>query len=256
MELKNKTVLITGASSGIGKACAELFAQKSANLLLCARRQERLQELKSTLQEKYKIDVHTFALDVRNKNKVFTAFKSLPGNWQNIDVLINNAGLAAGLENFQEADIEDWEAMIDTNVKGLLYVSKAVLPQMLERNTGHIINLGSIAGHQVYPKGSVYCASKHAVKAISQGLRMDLLGTKIRVSSIDPGAVETEFSLVRFKGDQQRADNVYQGMTPLNPEDIAQAIYFCVSCPAHVNISEMIIMPTDQAAAGMTHRKK
>lgn len=254
MNIKDKIVFITGASSGIGQACATLFAEKGAKLLLCARRKDRLLEIKTQLEHEHNTHIHIFELDVQNREQVTKSINALPKEWQDIDILVNNAGLAAGLSTVQEGDVNDWEAMIDTNVKGLLYITRAVLPLMIKRNLGHVINLGSIAGHQIYPKGAVYCATKHAVKAISQGLRMDLLGTKIRVSSIDPGAVETDFSLVRFKGDKQRAADVYQGMTPLSARDIADAICYCASCPPHVNISEMLIMPTDQAAASMVYR--
>jgi NADP-dependent 3-hydroxy acid dehydrogenase YdfG len=201
------------------------------------------------------VDIHAFALDVSQLEQVQDAIATLPPSWQNIDILINNAGLAAGLETIQDGNIEDWEQMIDTNVKGLLYITKTVLPQMIAKNSGHIINIGSVAGHTVYPKGVVYCATKHAVNALTQGLRMDLFGSKIRVSSIDPGAVETNFSLVRFKGDVEKAAAVYQGMDPLTPDDIADTILYCVTRPSHINISEIIIMPTDQAAATMVARK-
>ncbi len=253
--LKNKTILITGASSGIGAACAAKFAESGARLLLCSRRIEKLNELAAQLQSKYNIEVHAFQLDVSQHIKVVEALKSLPTNWNIVDVLINNAGLAAGLDTIQDASIQDWEEMINTNIKGLLYVTKEILPQMLDKNSGHIINIGSVAGHYVYPKGAVYCATKHAVNALSSGLRMDLFGTRIRVSSIDPGAVETNFSLVRFKGDEKRAASVYEGMEPLTPEDVADAVLYCATRPQHVNVSEVIIMPTDQASATMVSRK-
>ncbi|AHE67967.1 SDR family oxidoreductase [Legionella oakridgensis] len=252
--LKDKIVLITGASSGIGKACAKQFAYAGARLLLCARRLELLHAFAAQLREEYAVDVHVFKLDVCQHSQVMEALNDLPASWRNIDILINNAGLASGLEAVQHADVSDWEKMIDTNVKGLLYVTRAVLPQMVERNSGHVINIGSIAGHQVYPKGAVYCATKHAVMALSQGFRQDLLGTKIRVSSVDPGAVETNFSLVRFKGDKERATAVYEGMEPLSPDDIADAVFYCATRPAHVNINEIIILPTDQASATMISR--
>jgi 3-hydroxy acid dehydrogenase/malonic semialdehyde reductase len=255
-ELKNKTVFITGASSGIGAACAKQFAAAGANLLLCARRLDKLNELTESIKANYDVPIHTFCLDVRDHESVKNTYHALEKKWQNIDILINNAGLAAGLDSIQEADVNDWEDMINTNVKGLLYITKSVLPQMIAKNAGHIINIGSIAGHAIYPKGAVYCATKHAVNVLSQGLRMDLFGTKIRVSSVDPGAVETNFSLVRFKGDSNRASSVYEGMEPLTAEDIADAVYYCATCPPHVNISDMIIMPTDQAAATMIARKQ
>ncbi|GGI90406.1 SDR family oxidoreductase [Legionella impletisoli] len=253
--LSGKVVLITGASSGIGKASAKQFAEAKARLLLCARRLSVIQELADELQAQYDIPIHTFELDVQKEQQVNHAIQSLPEAWKSIDVLVNNAGLAAGLDTIQEGDSADWDAMIDTNIKGLLYMTRAVLPNMIERDSGHIINIGSIAGHQVYPKGAVYCATKHAVDALSQGLRLDLSGTKIRVSSVDPGAVETNFSLVRFKGDEKRAKAVYKGFQPLMPEDIADAILYCASRPEHINISEILIMPTAQAGATMIARK-
>ena len=254
--LKDKIVLITGASSGIGAACAHHFARLGAKLLLCARRLDKLQEVVASINQECQVDMHTFQLDVTKHADVVKSVESLPTAWKSVDILLNNAGLAAGLDHFQDGNIDDWEAMIDTNVKGLLYVTKAILPGMIARNRGHIINIGSVAGHYVYPKGAVYCASKFAVNALTEGLRMDLFGTKIRVSTIDPGAVETNFSLVRFKGDAARAASVYEGMDPLTPDDIADTIVFCATRPPHVNISQVMIMPTDQAAATMVARKK
>lgn len=254
--LKSKSVFITGASSGIGAACAKHFARAGANLLLCSRRAEPLKQLATQLEKEHGIETHTFVLDVRQNALVTETLKALPEKWKKIDILINNAGLAAGLDFIQEGKISDWDEMIDTNIKGLLYVTREVLPGMMKRNTGHIINIGSIAGHQVYPKGAVYCASKTAVKALTEGLRMDLFGTNLRVTTIDPGAVETNFSVVRFKGDSKKAAAVYEGIDPLTPDDIADTILFCASRPPHVNISEVIIMPTAQAAATMMHRKK
>ncbi len=254
-KIKDKVVFITGASSGIGMACARQFAEEGVNLLLCARRLDLLNQLAMQLQHEYSVDVHTFALDVRQRVHVSETIKQLPVKWKNIDILINNAGLAAGLDLIHEGNIQDWEDMIDTNIKGLLYVTREVLPQMVARNSGHIINIGSIAGHQVYPRGAVYSATKQAVNALSNGLRMDLFGTKIRVSTVDPGAVETNFSAVRFKGDTQRAAAVYEGMEPLKPEDIADTVMYCATRPPHVNISEVIIMPTAQAAATMVYRE-
>jgi len=252
---KNKTVLITGASSGIGAACAEQFAKAGMNLLLCARRVEVLNNLATELKKTHDIKIHTFQLDVSQHGEVTTKLSELPMEWQTIDILINNAGLGLGLEPLQNGNPQDWDTMINTNVKGLLYVTKEILPKMIAQNSGHIINIGSIAGHQVYPNGAVYCATKHAVNALTQGLRMDLFGTNIRVSSIDPGAVETNFSTVRFKGDKQRAAAVYKGMQPLTPHDIADAVLYCATRPAHVNISEIIIMPTAQASATMIARE-
>lgn len=252
--VKDKIVLITGASSGIGMSCARVFANSGAKLLLAARRMDILNALKSQLESEFGADVHVFSIDVRHKDNVSQALNALPEEWQSIDILINNAGLAAGLDVIHEGEIEDWEEMIDTNVKGLLYVTRGVLPNMVKRNTGHVINIGSIAGHQVYPKGAVYCATKQAVNALSQGLRLDLYGTQIRVSTIDPGAVETNFSVVRFKGDQARAKEIYEGMQPLKPEDVADAVWYAASRPMHVNISEIILMPTAQASATMISR--
>lgn len=253
--LTHKTVLITGASSGIGAACAEQLAAQGARLILLARRAENLNALATRLRNVYKIEVHPIAVDVTNHHAVKQMLVNLPDEWRAVDILINNAGLAAGLEKFQQADIHDWEAMIDTNIKGLLYMTRYVLPGMISRNQGHIVNIGSVAGHQTYVGGSVYCATKAAVNRINQGLRMDVNGYAIRVTSIDPGMVESEFSLVRFKGDMNRAKQVYQGMTPLRPADIADAILYCLTRPAHVNISDMILYPTDQGAATMVHRR-
>lgn len=253
--LRDKTIFITGASSGIGAACAKKFAEAGANLLLCARRLDKLDAIAANLRKDYNVEVHSFVLDVRKQSNVLAALKALPPKWRTIDVLINNAGLAAGLDHLQEGDLQDWEDMIDTNIKGLLYVTRGILPHMVERNSGHVINIGSIAGHQTYPKGAVYCATKRAVNTISEGLRMDLFGTNVRVSTVDPGAVETNFSMVRFKGDEKRAAQVYEGTSPLTAEDVADAVFYCASRPPHVNISEIIIMPTAQAAATMTFRK-
>lgn len=253
--LKNKLVFITGASSGIGAACAKHFAKAGAMLLLCSRRSKALRLLALSLEKKYSASIHTFSLDVSQASKVKKTLNALPEKWKKIDILINNAGLAAGLDSMQEAKIQDWEEMINTNIKGLLYVTRHILPSMIKRKAGHIINIGSIAGHQVYPKGAVYCATKAAVKTLSEGLRLDLLGTAVRVTSIDPGAVETNFSLVRFKGDQKRAAAVYKGMKPLSADDIAETLVFCASRPPHVNISEVLIMPTAQASATLTYRE-
>lgn len=254
--LKNKIILITGASSGIGAACAKHFARQGVKLLLCARRIDKLNEVIADIHRENKVETYAFQLDVTKQADVANQINVLPAEWKNIDILLNNAGLAAGLDHIQDGNLADWEAMIDTNVKGLLYVTKEILPGMIARNAGHIINIGSVAGHYVYPKGAVYCASKYAVNALSEGLRMDLFGTKIRVSTVDPGAVETDFSMVRFKGDATRAASVYEGMDPLTAEDIADTVVFCASRPPHVNISQVMIMPTDQAAATMVSRKK
>jgi 3-hydroxy acid dehydrogenase/malonic semialdehyde reductase len=252
--IQNQIVLITGASSGIGAACARSFAAAGAKLILAARRLDRLEELADQLTKAYAVPIHVVALDVSDRPQVESTLQSLPPDWQNIDILVNNAGLSRGLDKLHEGDIQDWEEMIDTNVKGLLYVTRAVLPGMVSRNRGHVLNLGSIAGHQTYPGGNVYCASKAAVRALSEGLKMDLLGTAVRISSVDPGMVETEFSQVRFHGDTERAGKVYQGVTPLSAEDIADVVLFCATRPSHVNINEVILMPVDQASATMVHR--
>lgn len=253
--LKNKTVFITGASSGIGKASAVKFAELGANILLCARRIEKVQSLADEIQKQFKVKAFPFQLDVRNQKKVESTLNELPAVWKNISVLVNNAGLSRGLDNIQDAKTEDWDEMIDTNVKGLLYVTRAVLPGMIERNSGHIINIGSVAGHWTYSKGNVYAGTKFAVNAISQGMKMDLLGTPIRVTEIDPGLVETEFSIVRFRGDSDRAKKVYEGLTPLTPDDIAESIVWAATRPAHVNVNNIILMATDQSAPTMVHRR-
>jgi 3-hydroxy acid dehydrogenase / malonic semialdehyde reductase len=252
--LANQTVLITGASSGIGRASAEAFAAKGARIIICARRADRLDELKARLEKEYHASVYSFVLDVRDREAVNQTIDSLPEDWKKIDLLLNNAGLSRGLDKLQEGLVEDWEEMIDTNVKGLLYMTRKIVPGMIERGLGHIINIGSIAGHEVYPKGNVYCASKHAVDAITQGLRLDLVDTPLRVTAIDPGLIETEFSEVRFHGDKERAKSVYKGLEALTPEDIAETIVWCASRPAHVQIAEVIILPTNQASAAVVHR--
>jgi serine 3-dehydrogenase len=254
MKLSGRTVLITGASAGIGAACARAFAGEGARLVLAARRAERLQELADKLRGAG-TDVLALELDVRDAAAVQSAIGALPAEWSAIEVLVNNAGLGRGLDKLWEGSPVDWNEMIDTNVKGLLYVTGAVVPGMVRRGHGHVINLGSVAGHEVYPGGAVYCGTKHAVGAITRGLRMDVLGTGIRVSTVDPGMVETEFSVVRFHGDQQRADNVYRNMTPLVADDIADAVLWVATRPPHVNIDEIIIKPTDQASSTMVHRK-
>ena len=252
--VKDRIVLITGASSGIGEACAYAFADAGARLILTARRSPRLEALKTQLQQQFNADVVVLAFDVRDRTSVTAALESLPSQWQSIDILINNAGLSRGLDKLYEGDIQDWEEMIDTNVKGLLYMTRAIVPGMVARGRGHIINLGSIAGHETYPKGNVYCATKAAVRAISEGLKQDLLGTPVRVSSVDPGLVETEFSQVRFHGDTDRAKSVYAGMNPLTAQDVAEVILFCATRPAHVNISELLVLPTAQSGATLVDR--
>lgn len=242
----NRIALITGATSGIGKACAHKFAQNQYNLILSGRRKERLQNLKLELESEYKINVYILIFDVRSREQVKNAIQSLSHEWKNIDVLVNNAGLAAGLDPIQSGNIDDWEQMIDTNVKGLLFISRNVIPMMILRKKGHIINIGSIAGKEVYPKGNVYCASKHAVDAITKGMRIDLLEHGIRVTQISPGLVETEFSIVRLK-DQDAANQVYKGYQPLRAEDVAEVTFYATTLPAHVNINDLLIMPTAQA---------
>lgn len=246
------TALITGATSGIGWACAEMFAEQKINLILCGRRSERLEELKSKLANK--VQVHCLTFDVRNNNEVAKAIASLPENFKNIDILINNAGNAHGLDPFNTASIEDMDAMIDINVKGLIYVSRAITPLMVQNKKGTIINVSSIAGKEVYTNGNVYCASKHAVDALTRGMRSDLNPHGIKVGSINPGMVETEFSLVRFKGDQTKAKTVYQGLEPLHAKDIADAILYMVTRPSHVVIGDLTILPLAQASAHVVKR--
>ena len=253
--LQNQIILITGASSGIGTACAKIFAGAGAKLILAARRLERLQQLADTLSKDFTTEIHLLQLDVRDRNAVESAISTLPSAWSDIDILINNAGLSRGLDKLHEGSFQDWEDMIDTNVKGLLYLSRYVVPGMVSRDRGHVVNLGSIAGYQTYPGGNVYCATKAAVRAISEGLKQDLLGTRVRVTSVDPGMVETEFSEVRFHGDTERANKVYQGVTPLTADDVADVIFFCVTRSPHVNINEVVLMPVDQASATLVNRR-
>lgn len=255
VSLKGSVACITGASSGIGAACAEAFAEQGCLLLLCARRIDRLNAFADSLRKKYNTEVNTAQLDVRNLPAVDSVFAGLAAPWRSIDILVNNAGLSRGLEKLHEGNQADWDEMIDTNIKGLLYVSRAVIPGMVKRNKGHIINIGSIAGHQVYPKGNVYCATKSAVYALTHGMKQDLLGTGVRVSSIDPGLVETEFSLVRFHGDTERAAGVYANITPLTGRDIAEIAVFCATRPPHVNILDTIVFPTVQSSATLVDRK-
>lgn len=243
----SKTVLITGATSGIGKAIAQKLGRNGFRLILCGRRQERLDALQRELGEF--TQVHPLNFDVRERDAVQEKIAGLPKEFQTIDILVNNAGNAHGLDLIQDGSLDDWDAMLDINVKGLLYVSKAVLPQMVERKTGHIINIGSTAGKEVYPRGNVYCASKFAVDAINQGMRIDLNAHGIRVGAINPGLVQTEFSEVRFKGDTDKADKVYQGYQPLKPEDVADIVHFVVSRPYHVNIADLVVMSTAQASS-------
>ena len=252
--IKNQIVLITGASSGIGAACAQAFAQAGAKLILAARRLDRLEKLAEDL-EKSGCQTHLLQLDVRDRAQVESTLAALPADWSAVDILVNNAGLSRGLDKLYEGNVQDWEDMIDTNVKGLLYMTRSLVPGMVSRSQGHVINIGSIAGHQTYPNGNVYCATKAAVRVLSEGLKMDLLGTPVRVSSVDPGMVETEFSQVRFQGNMERAKQVYQGVTPLTPEDIAEIVVFCATRPAHVNLSEVIVLATAQGSATLVHRQ-
>ncbi|RZL32956.1 MAG: SDR family NAD(P)-dependent oxidoreductase [Pedobacter sp.] len=250
----SKIALITGATSGIGEASAHIFAQNGYNLILVARREERLKKIAHHLEDKYAIEIKQIVADVRDKNNITTLFEALSSEWKNVDVLINNAGLSQGLEPIDKGNIDDWDTMIDTNVKGLLYVTKVVSNWMIANKSGHIVNIGSIAGLEVYPNGNVYCASKHAVDALTKAMRIDLLPHKIKVTAINPGAVETEFSLVRFKGDEDRAKKVYENFEPLIADDIADAIWYVVSRPKHVNINDMLIMPTAQATGTIINR--
>jgi 3-hydroxy acid dehydrogenase/malonic semialdehyde reductase len=254
-KVERQVVFITGASSGIGEACARAFAAEGALLLLAARRIRRLEKLESELRALGAGDVMNLELDVRDSGAVSRAVGELPASWKKIEVLVNNAGLSRGLEPLHEGRLDDWEEMIDTNIKGLLQVNRAVVPLMVARGSGTVIHIGSIAGRQVYPGGSVYCATKHAVRAISDGLRIDLLGSGLRVCCIDPGIVKTEFSEVRFHGDRERAEKIYDGVTPLTAGDIADAVLFTATRPPHVVISDMMILPTDQASAFHVHRE-
>lgn len=255
MNLKGKIVFITGASSGIGEATALAFAAEGARLLLAARRSGKLAEVASLALTRGAPTVHSIQLDVRNRHAVQRAIDELPQEWAEIDVLVNNAGLSRGLDKLYTGKIEDWDEMIDTNVKGLLYVSRAVVPGMVVRGRGHVVNLGSTAGELTYPNGAVYCGSKAAERAINDGLRQDLLGTPVRVTSVDPGMVETDFSLVRFHGDSERAAKVYKGITPLTPADVADAILWAVSRPEHVNIARVTLTPVSQANSLLFHRE-
>ncbi|MGE0089399.1 MAG: SDR family oxidoreductase [Bacteroidales bacterium] len=245
----NKIALITGATSGIGRATALKLAQNNFDIIITGRRIELLEEFEKEIKEQTSAKVMILHFDVRDNDHVVKAIDSLPKEWKNIDVLVNNAGLAVGLEHIDEGSIDDWERMIDTNIKGLLYVTRKISPMMVERKKGHIVNIGSIAGKEVYENGNVYCATKHAVDAISKGMRIDLLKHKIKVTAIHPGMVETEFSLVRFKGDKDRAEKVYHGLNPLVGEDIADAILYCLTRPEHVCINDMIVMATAQASS-------
>ena len=254
--LKGKIAFITGASSGIGEATAKLFAQNGARLILIARRKNLLLKISKNLKSQFKTEIKTIQLDIRSYKKTASVINNLPEEWKKIDILVNNAGLSRGLNTVQNSKIIDWEEMINTNIKGLLYLTRLILPDMIKRNSGHIVNLGSIAGHFTYPAGNVYSATKFFVNSFTQGLRMDLLGTNVRATSIDPGLVETEFSIVRYRGDKEKAKRPYEGMTPLFGKDIADTILFAVTRPLHVNIQELIVMPTAQASLWHVHREK
>jgi len=249
----SKTAFITGATSGIGKATAEIFAKNKIKLVICGRRKERLLDLQKTLAKD--TDVHVLEFDVRDKATVFSKIQGLPETFRNIDILINNAGNAHGLDPVHKGNTEDWDAMIDINIKGLLYVTKAISPNMVERKQGQIINIGSISAKDVYGGGNVYCATKHAVDALNKGMRMDLSAYGIRVAAVHPGLVDTEFSTVRFKGDVERADNVYKGFTPLAAQDIAEIIHFVVTRPQHVNVTDLLVLPTAQASGTQIHKE-
>ncbi|HKQ61816.1 MAG TPA: SDR family NAD(P)-dependent oxidoreductase [Candidatus Polarisedimenticolaceae bacterium] len=252
--LRDRVVFVTGASSGIGAACARAFAREGARLLVAARRQARLEALAAELGALGAPTVRTLQLDVRDERAVFESIAALPEPWDAIEVLVNNAGLSRGLDPLQSGSPADWNEMIDTNVKGLLWVDRAVTPGMVARGRGTVIHLGSIAGREIYPKGNVYCATKHAVHALTAGLRLDLLGTGVRVTSVDPGLVETEFSEVRFHGDLERARGVYRGLTPLSADDVAEVVLFAATRPPHVNLAEVLLLPTDQGSANHVHR--
>lgn len=254
-DLQNTIICITGASGGIGAACARVFAGRRADLILIARRKDRLAQLAEELKSRFNVRTLCLTVDVRQAEDIRRAFDGLQPEWQEIEVLVNNAGLSRNLAKLHEGNVEDWDEMIDTNVKGLLYVTRAVLPGMVSRNRGHVINIGSIAGKQTYPGGNVYSATKFAVAGITQSLRMDVLGTDVRVSSVDPGLVRTEFSLVRYRGDEEQAQKTYRGMTPLSAEDVADAVLYCATRPPHVNISEIVMTPRDQATVTMVHRR-
>lgn len=251
----DKTVFITGASSGIGKACARKFASEGARVILNSRRKDRLESLAAELREKHGTECHVLPFDVCDRQAAHDAIDALPENWRDIDILINNAGLAIGVDKEHEGCIDEWDVMIDTNIKALLSMTRMVVPGMVERNRGHIINIGSIAGDAAYPGGSVYCATKAAVKALSDGLRIDLVDTPLRVTNVKPGLVETNFSVVRFRGDKERADNVYKGIRPLTGEDVADVVYFAASAPEHIQIAEVLVMPTNQATGTIVSKK-
>lgn len=255
--MENKTVFITGASSGIGNGCARKFAKEGWNLILNARNESKLKELKSELESEYpEIEIYLLPFDVRNREQIKAALEALPSEWKTIDVLVNNAGLVIGVDKEFEGNLDEWDIVIDTNIKGLLAVTRMVVPGMVERGCGHIINIGSIAGDAAYPGGSVYCATKAAVKALSDGLRIDLVDTPLRVTNIKPGMVETNFTVVRYRGDKDAADNFYKGIRPLTGEDVAETVYFAASAPEHIQIAEVLLMPTYQATGTISYKKK
>ena len=254
--LENKIVFITGATAGIGEACALDFAREGADLILCARRIDSLKKLAESIKKDFGVKVHYFRLDVRDRDAVRKEIASFPDEWKNIDILVNNAGLAKGFSKLDDGDVDSWEQMIDTNVKGLLYVTREVLPLMAGRKQGHVINIGSVAGHEVYPNGNVYCATKFAVDALSKGIRLDMLDKKIKVSTISPGLVETEFAEVRFSGDKERAKQVYKGFKPLVAADISNLVLFAATRPQHVNINEIVVTPTAQGSSTMVLREE
>ncbi len=256
MKIVNKIALITGASAGFGEAIAFILAEHGWNLIITGRRKERLEKIAASLHEEFGVDTHALPFDIRDRKETEIAINSIPHKFKEIDLLVNNAGLASGFDTIQEGNFDDWEAMIDTNIKGLLYVSRLLLPGMIERKKGHVINIGSTASKVVYPKGNVYCASKFAVDAISQSMRIDLLPHKIKVTAIHPGAAETEFSVVRFHGDEQRANSVYNGFQPLQARDVAEAVYFAASRPEHVNLNEIVMTPLAQANSTFIHREQ
>ncbi len=249
-----KLVFITGATSGIGEACARRFAAEGCNVIINGRNASKLQALRGALESSYGVEVRDLPFDVRDRDAVRHAVSSLPGKWAEIDVLVNNAGLALGLDKEYEGDMDDWDRMVDTNIKGLLYVTRQVVPGMVARNRGHVINIGSVAGDAAYASGNVYCATKSAVKALSDGLRIDVADTNIRVTNVKPGLVETNFSVTRFHGDRDRADGVYEGITPLSGDDIADVVWYAASAPAHVQIAEVLVLATHQASATVIHR--
>ncbi|WP_373834118.1 SDR family oxidoreductase [Bacteroides heparinolyticus] len=253
--MEKKTVLITGASSGIGEGCARKFAMNGHRLILNGRNQEKLKAVKQELEEKYRAEVLLLPFDVRNREVAEAALNALLGDWKEIDVLINNAGLVIGVDKEHEGNLDEWDVVIDTDVKALLAMTRLVVPGMVERGRGHVINMGSIAGDYAYPGGSVYCACKAAVKALSDGLRIDLVDTPVRVTNIKPGLVETNFSVVRFRGNKEAADNVYKGIRPLSGDDIAEVVYFAAAVPQHIQIAEVLVMPTNQATGTIVSRK-